>query len=307
MQELVASPRTPGHTAGQRRRRSTAASTPTFANTREPAATTPPASTAAARPTAIGLVNPTPGIPERQQQPPGRAPTTIPSDTLPASAGTSHSAGTRTRHGHADDHRTPTARVGDARRRPEMLGEQGTEARPSRVNPTIAGANATIGASASVRPEPGPSTNTRATGTAVATSRAAPSHAITPWLGPFRQAPGRRRLGRVRRRRPREAQLQQRSRQHGVREQVDGICPGEPRQGTLITGLLRRPVDQQHAELLQHQADDAGRGDRHDHRSITSANRSRGRSRSPIRPEAPACTRPGQDTQCRAPARAASA
>ena len=41
------------------------------------------------------------------------------------------------------------------------------------------------------------------------------------------------------------------------------------RVSTLITGLLRRPVDQQHTELLEHQADNAGRGDRHDHRTVT--------------------------------------
>ena len=101
----------------------------------------------------------------------------------------------------------------------------------------------------------------------------------------------------------REAQLQQRSRQHGVREQVDGVCPGEPRQGTLITGLLRRPVDQQHTELLEHQADDPGRGDRHDHRTVTL-----GKPQPGPEPQPDPAKRhqraggQGKDTQCRAPA-----
>jgi hypothetical protein len=63
---------------------------------------------------------------------------------------------------------------------------------------------------------------------------------------------------------PRKAQLQQRRRKYGVREQVDCVRPGEAGQGTLITGLLSRPVDQQHAELLQDQPDDSGSGDRDD-------------------------------------------
>ena len=212
---------------------STAASTPTFANTREPAATTPPASTAATSPTAIGLVNPTPGIPERRSSShPAAAPTTIPSDTLPASAGTSHSAGTRTRSGHADDHRTPTARIGDARTpsrdagragygKPGQAGEPDNRRRErdNRPRQCLRASRAR------------PSTNTRATGTAVATSRP---------RQPCHHNGGRARFGKYLADlgsavfggggQSREAQLQQRSRQHGVREQVDGVCPGEPRQ-----------------------------------------------------------------------------
>jgi hypothetical protein len=64
---------------------------------------------------------------------------------------------------------------------------------------------------------------------------------------------------------PGKAELQQWRRKHRVRQQVDGVCPGEPGQRTLITSLLSRPTDQQHAELLQDQPNDARRGDGDDH------------------------------------------
>ena len=121
-----------------------------------------------------------------QQQPPAAAPTTIPSDTLPAIAGTSHSAGTTCReYGNADDHCSPAARIGDAGRLPEVLGKQGTRSQAKQCEPDNRRRERHNRPGQCLRAsEPGPRTNTRATGTAVATSSAAPSHAITTVAGP---------------------------------------------------------------------------------------------------------------------------
>src|SRR4029450_11539889 len=149
------------------------------------------ASTAAARPTNIGLASPTPSMPEcHSSTHPDTAPTTIPSDTLPASAGTSQAAGT---NGRSTATLTITAAQALAFAMPDALpicwASKVRDASPSSVNPTTAGAKATIGqASAAVRSEPGPSTNTRATGTAVATNKAAPSHAMTTVAGPVSES-----------------------------------------------------------------------------------------------------------------------
>ena len=145
------------------------------------------------------------------------------------------------------------------------------EASPSRVKPTTAGAYATIGqASAAVRPDPGPRTNTRATGTAVATRRPAPSQLATTIertrLGEHPTHPGAAVRGG--RRQPREDQLEQRGGQHRVRQQVDRGGPGEPGQRALVPGLLVSPADHQHAGLLQHQADQPGSGDPAYHRPV---------------------------------------
>src|SRR5215218_5870889 len=170
---------------------STAATMPTSVKSCEPVAPTPAASTAAARPTNIGLASPTAAIPDcRNSTHPAIAPTTIPSETLPASAGTSQSAGT---NGRTKATLTITAVHAPAFAMPDALpmcwASKVRDASPSSVNPTTAGANAAIGqASASVRPEPGPSTNTRATGTAVATKTAAPSHAMTTIAGPVSES-----------------------------------------------------------------------------------------------------------------------
>src|SRR5512133_3076799 len=145
----------------------TATAMPTSVSSREPAAPTPPARTQAASPTNIGLPN-----------------------TLPASAGTSQGPGTTRRRtatlmitaAHAVALATPDAL-------PWCWASKVREASPSNVKPTTAGANATIGhANAWVRSEPGPNTNTRATGTAVATSKAAPSQAITTVAGPVSES-----------------------------------------------------------------------------------------------------------------------
>src|SRR5512133_189784 len=169
----------------------TATAMPTSVSSREPAAPTPPARTQAASPTNIGLPNPMPASPNRRSKSqPTTAPTTIPSDTLPASAGTSQEPGTTRRStatlmitaAHAVALATPDAL-------PWCWASKVREASPSNVKPTTAGANATIGhANAWVRSEPGPNTNTRATGTAVATSKAAPSQAITTVAGPVSES-----------------------------------------------------------------------------------------------------------------------
>ena len=131
---------------------------------------------------------------------------------------------------------------------PRCWASKVRDARPSSVNPTTAGANATIGqASAFVRSEPGPEDEhaCHRHGGRHQQRRAQPCHdhrgracfgkhtadVVAALLGGGGQ--------------PREAQLQQRCRKHRVREQVDGVRPGESGQGTLITGLLSRPVDQQ--------------------------------------------------------------
>ena len=79
---------------------------------------------------------------------------------------------------HADDHRAPPGDGHHTGVPGPVLGQQGARGQPEQRETDHRGAEEhDRPASAAVRPEPGPSTNTRATGTAVATSSAAPNQA----------------------------------------------------------------------------------------------------------------------------------
>ena len=166
---------------------------------------------------------------------------------------TSHAGGTSrpgNEHGH-DHHQPSRTRSSSPAARARCWASRVRVASPSRLNPTTAGAKATIGqASAAVRPEPGPSTNTRATGTAVADQQ----RGAEP--GRPRRPPDRSRSSTPRTalrtglgggRQPGKDQLQQRRGQHRVRQQVEGVAQVNRVSAPWSPLSLAGAADQQHA------------------------------------------------------------
>src|SRR5215213_9138575 len=142
--------------------------------------TTPPATPAAGRQMSVERPNQDRMFPgsaaRRARTAPTTAPTHNPSDTEAASATTCQFTGITTRAPNAATMTTAQAvMVTPPAARARCWASRVREHNPSTPNPTTAGASITIShASAAVSPDPGPRTNTLATGTAVATSKAAP-------------------------------------------------------------------------------------------------------------------------------------